>query len=591
MKEKKSLFLLISTMIIVVVVSLCISMVLLYNVSFHQTETRLIEIVHNRAQLIEAIADFNSKYSSQYPGNQLEATIYQLERARENFQGFGKTGEFTLAHLINGQMIFLINQRFQKNKLPSPIPFDSELAEPMRLSLSGKTGTVIGPDYRGETVLAAYQPVKSLNLGIVAKIDMSEIRSPFIKAAIYTLSASLILILLGAFTFRKVTKPILKDLEESEKRIRNIFDHAAIGITHSNIERNILDANKDFCELTGYTKKELIGKNLSEITYEEDRAYDNREREKVLKSEENSYSLEKRYVKKNGAITWVRVTVSLVKDSKQTPKYFLAIVEDISARKKYETALKQYSEKLEEMVNERTKELEETQEKLLRQEKLAALGQLAGSVGHELRNPLGIMTNAVLYLQTEENLTDSEKEEFLEIISRQIKISGKIISDLLEFGRTKKTQKTIVQVEKIVTEVIGDLNKPENVLINREFEENLSAVNTDEQHLRMITQNIISNACQSIKEEGIVTVSLSQSNSTVILRISDTGCGMDQETVDKLYEPLFTTKSSGIGLGMAITKNLAEMNNIKIEVDSKLNVGTNFTLSIPVGENKTDLTL
>ena len=572
-------------MIIVVVISMSISIALLYQAAFDQTEARLIEIVHNRARLIESIAKFSSEFPSGYPGNTLELTIYQLKKAQENFNGFGKTGEFTLAHLVDNQMVFLINQRFQTTKLPSPIPLDSELAEPMRRSLTGKIGTVIGQDYRGETVLAAYEPVKSLNLGIVAKIDLSEIRSPFIKAVFYAGGAATILILLGAFTFVKVTNPILENLEENELRIRSTFEQAAVGITHSTMQRNILDVNEKFCELTGYTKKELLNKNLNDITFQRDKEVEKEAIERVLNSDENCYSLEKRYVKKNGDVSWAKVTVSLVKDIKNNPKYFIAIVEDINSRKKYETALKQYSGKLEEMVNDRTKELKETQERLIRQEKLAALGQLAGGVGHELRNPLGIMTNAILYLQTNEDNTNEELSEYLEIISRQVKISSKIISDLLEFGMHKSSQKTLFRAEKTIAEIISNIQKPDTVLINQSAEYDLPDVFADEEHFRMIAHNIISNACQSIREEGVVTISLSRSGSSVILKVQDTGCGMDEDTISKIYEPLFTTKTRGIGLGMAITQNLAEINNIKIEVESKLNIGTTFTMSIPLKES------
>jgi len=112
-------------------------------------------------------------------------------------------------------MVFLLSHRHSDRRRPKPIPLDSELAEPMRLALSGARGTVIGLDYRGEKVLAAYEPVKELNLGIVAKIDLAEIRAPFRSAATLSGLIGLVAVLAGTALFLRVTEPLLTALSNT----------------------------------------------------------------------------------------------------------------------------------------------------------------------------------------------------------------------------------------------------------------------------------------------------------------------------------------------------------------------------------------
>ena len=124
-----------------------------------------------------------------------------------------RTGEFTLARRDGDNIVFLLSHRHADLESPKPVPFDSELAEPMRRALLGQSGTVIGLDYRGSIVVAAYEPVAELELGIVAKIDLAEVRAPFIKAGLFAAGSALFVILLGSALFIRVSSPILRRLQ------------------------------------------------------------------------------------------------------------------------------------------------------------------------------------------------------------------------------------------------------------------------------------------------------------------------------------------------------------------------------------------
>ena len=159
------------------------SIALLYRASFRQQEDRLTETVTSRARLMEAVAQFDAVYSAtDVPSGATAATLGQVRQAHERFQGFGATGEFTLARREGDEIVFVMRQRHSGLAERTSVPLDSALAEPMRRALRGESGTLVGADYRGARVLAAHEPVDTLGLGVVAKIDLAEIREPFLRA-------------------------------------------------------------------------------------------------------------------------------------------------------------------------------------------------------------------------------------------------------------------------------------------------------------------------------------------------------------------------------------------------------------------------
>ena len=183
MDDYRRIFLLILIMTAVAAGIGIAAITVLYDTAFEEERARLVETAQSQARLMEAVARFDLVYSSDYPDGPLAATTAQIRDAHEQYLGFGRTGEFTLARREGDNIIFVLRHRHSQLDQPEPVPFDSNLAEPMRRALSGRSGTMIGLDYRGETVLAAYEPVAVLELGIVAKIDLAEVHAPFLTAA------------------------------------------------------------------------------------------------------------------------------------------------------------------------------------------------------------------------------------------------------------------------------------------------------------------------------------------------------------------------------------------------------------------------
>jgi len=221
--ERKRFFLLILIMTGVSLVVGGIAIVFLYRAALDETRQRLVETAQSQARLIESVARFDSQWSTDFPEGPVAATLEQITDAHERYREFGQTGEFTLARRaeVDGvdSIVFLLSHRHGDLGSPKPVPFESELAEPMRRALLGQSDTVTGLDYRGVKVIAAHEPVAEVDLGIVAKIDIAEVRGPFIKASLFGLGPALLAILLGSALFLRVSNPILQRLREANEQL------------------------------------------------------------------------------------------------------------------------------------------------------------------------------------------------------------------------------------------------------------------------------------------------------------------------------------------------------------------------------------
>ena len=221
MSPRRRIILLIIIMVVIVLGVEVLAFKMLYQTAFEEQAEDLRDIVISQARLIEAVARFDSLYRKTYPSGANEATLSQVIDAHKHYKGFGQTGEFALAKRQGDNIVFILNQRHSDFQKPKPIPFNSKLAEPMRLALSGHSGTIVGLDYRGEKVLAAYEPVALLNWGIVAKIDMAEVRAPFIRAGLICGLLGIIAIMIGTVIFIKVTEPLIVKLHDTIAELHN----------------------------------------------------------------------------------------------------------------------------------------------------------------------------------------------------------------------------------------------------------------------------------------------------------------------------------------------------------------------------------
>ena len=246
------------------------------------------------------------------------------------------------------------------------------------------------------------------------------------------------------------------------------------------------------------------------------------------------------------------------------------------------------TERIEAIITERTHQLYEAQEELVRREKLIILGQLAGGVGNELRNPLGVMTNAVFFLKNTITGADATVREYLDIITIEIRNSNRIISDFFDFFRTHSPNTKSVQSHTLMTECLEKCAVPDNVAIIADVSASLPSLKVDPVQIMQVFQNLIANAVQAMPTGGVLQIvahlvdNVKETGTFIELSFTDTGEGIVPENMNKIFQPLFSTKSRGIGLGLPITKNLVEANGGRIEVASEQGKQTTFTVVLPV---------
>jgi PAS domain S-box-containing protein len=228
-------------------------------------------------------------------------------------------------------------------------------------------------------------------------------------------------------------------------------------------------------------------------------------------------------------------------------------------------------------------ELKEMQEKMVRSERLVVLGQLAGGVGHELRNPLGAIKNAAYFLNMALEQPEPEVKETLEILEREVATSERIVSSLLDFACPKSPTRRKVDINEVVLEVLSRNNVPENIEVLRQLEESLPAILADPDQLGQVFSNIIRNGIQAMPEGGRLLVKSKVLNPEwVAISITDTGVGIPPKERPKVFEPLFTSKAKGIGLGLALTKTLVGGHGGSIEILSKVGKGSTFRVKLPI---------
>jgi len=237
--------------------------------------------------------------------------------------------------------------------------------------------------------------------------------------------------------------------------------------------------------------------------------------------------------------------------------------------------------RLEKQLDITNEELKRTQEKLLKTERLAAIGELAGMIGHDLRTPLQGITGATYYLKirTSPKLNETERE-MIETIETCIQRSNKIINDLLEYSREIYLDYEVTTPKVLLSDTLRQLELPKRINLINETK-NEPDLRIDKGKIERVFVNIIRNAFEAMPETGTLTISSKAKDDKVVFTFKDTGVGITKEALSKLWTPLYTTKATGMGFGLAICKRIIEAHNGEIRVESEPGMGATFTVTFP----------
>ena len=339
--------------------------------------------------------------------------------------------------------------------------------------------------------------------------------------------------------------------------LRNVFAASPNAIIITDLNGNIVDCNQATVDLHGYQSREgLIGKNVLEFVAKKDhkRAIENLKKTFEQGSAKN---LEYTFLTKDGCEFSGELSASAVRDASGKPEYFVAITKDITEQKLL-------------------------QEKLIISEKLAAIGQLASAVGHEIRNPLGVIRNSTYFLNMKlKDNTDEKVMKHLKILEKEVNSANLIISDLLDFARKKLAVLELVDVNNILISALSSILVPENIIVTTELGE-IPPMLLDPEQVRRVFLNIALNAVQAMPEGGKLKTQTSKHDDSVEITFTDTGVGIRKEIMEKLFTPLFSTKAKGVGLGLSICKQIVEGHGGNITVKSIAGEGSTFTVRLPI---------
>jgi PAS domain S-box-containing protein len=371
-------------------------------------------------------------------------------------------------------------------------------------------------------------------------------------------------------------------LRESEETNRRTFEQAAVGIAHLTPDGRWLRVNDKLCAIVAYTREELTGMTFHDITHPDDLDTDLGLVGKVLAGEIETYSLEKRYIRKDQSVIWINLTVSLVRTASGEPRHFISIVEDISARKKAE------------------QEAAELHEKLAQSQKLEAIGQLAGGIAHDFNNLLMVIMAQTELLKMELKGIAAERAES---VMKSARRAATLTGQLLAFSRKQTIQPTVTSMNRLVDGVSDLLQRlvGEDIDVQVVLPDEPWLVKADRSQFEQVIMNLVVNARDAmpdggrltietgnaeIREEYVATHPLVPAGNYAMLAVTDTGTGMSAEVQTRLFEPFFTTKEpgKGTGLGLSMVYGIVKQSGGFIWVYSELGKGTSFKIYLPKTE-------
>lgn len=262
----------------------------------------------------------------------------------------------------------------------------------------------------------------------------------------------------------------------------------------------------------------------------------------------------------------------------------------LDERKRLEKENLEYQQDLEKKVKNRTKEIEalnkvikESQEKLILSERLSTLGTFISFISHDLRNPLSVIHNAIYYLKSQVHSDNPKIEKYFGIIEEEVEIANNIIDSFLSFTKDRPLDLRLVNINSLIEKVLDVLIRiPDNIQPVLHLQKDLPEIEVDGDQIQQVLVNIINNAIQAMPQGGKLNLSTKAVKDSIAIDISDTGVGINAEDLPKLFDPFFSKKTKGTGLGLVICKFLIDRHHGKINVKSKEGKGSTFSVILPI---------
>lgn len=435
-----------------------------------------------------------------------------------------------------------------------------------------------GRSYRGEASIlgipyfTAYDPIRDQNGHVIGALYVGVRKSEFFatyeKLALrQTIMAGL---LIAVFTI--VTVVVMRQRREaeaallaSEQRFRRTFDQSPMGAAIVSLDYRFLRVNAQLCRITGYSEHELLELSLPDISHPDDLAADLALKGQLIAGEREMFQMDKRCLRKNRTVFWARLSVCLMKDAHGNPVHFLPMLEDITERKRLELEVKKV-------------------------EKLESLGVLAGGIAHDFNNLLtAILGNISLAKVSipEDNKVFRRLHEAEQASERAKELTVR----LLTFAKGGAPVAMPSHVGQIVTDAAESVCQRSDIVCEYAIAD-LPLVEVDAGQIGQVVRNLVTNALESMSGGGYLVVSaeralklpdsLPATQDFIRLSVRDTGSGIPDDVLPRIFDPYFTTKPKGSGLGLTIVYAIVKNHGGCVEVETNPDLGTVFHVYLPV---------
>jgi PAS domain S-box-containing protein len=400
--------------------------------------------------------------------------------------------------------------------------------------------------------------------------------------------------------FRMFWKAIAQEEQKLRQRtkemetILNGIDDFILVITP---DMEILEANESFLNKMGYAPKDVIGKKCHQVYYKIDFPCENGKRDcplrSVIRNKGPVRQIQTRILP-DGQTRYFEVNLYPIWEKGGKVSKFIHISRDITQHKREEEEI---TRRLEQMVEERTRELKETHKKLLHQDKMASLGKLAASVVHEINNPIAGILNLIVLMKriVEEDSIGSRAidqfNQYLTLMETETRRTSRIVSNLLAFSRQSKIELKRISLNRLIEQTLflnSNLLKIAGVKVGTNLDANLPDLVGSEDQLQQVFMNLVSNAAEAVEAAGggrlNIETAYALGEDTVEVDFRDNGIGIPEENMSKLFEPFFTTKKKGkgVGLGLSVAYGIIQEHGGSIYVKSKVGEGTTFHIKFPL---------
>lgn len=364
--------------------------------------------------------------------------------------------------------------------------------------------------------------------------------------------------------------------------LADIVENVAHPIFVKDRQHRFVLLNRAFSEMVGFSREEMFGKIDHDFFPKAQSDYFWAKDLEMFETRARVVIDEEPITDRAGVVHVLATTKVPLFDAQGEPTHVVGIIHDITPLKAIERELREANERCRELVERRTAELRAAQDVLVRKERLAVLGQLAGGVAHQIRNPLGAIRNAAALLRgAAGNRLDPNSARALAVIEDEVGAADRIVKDLLEYARVRPPNRKATEVGYVLEQALGAQVVPDGIVVERAIPDVVPSVAIDADQVQVALYNILRNALEAMPDGGKLTAGAWQEGDRVVLAITDTGPGISDALRGRVFEPLVTTKRTGLGLGLTTAKALIESQGGSVHWENPAGGGARFLVRLP----------